>query len=128
MFSQILAVSSLALLVSAQVPPNSIGHPVTLSPGINNGFCLAALGQVDFSSLSVLPCSGAANQQWTFQNGTVSIFGNQCLDVKDGNNVDGAPLQLYECTAGNTNQQWYYTVDNRLVYIGSGRLLLVGAD
>jgi hypothetical protein len=113
MFAQILAISSLAVLASAQVPPNA--NPVTLRPGINNGYCLEALGQVNFAAVSVLPCTGAANQQWTFQNGAVSIFGNKCLDVTNGNDVDGAPLQLYDCTTGDTNQQWYYTGDERLV-------------
>ncbi|KAJ7875056.1 ricin B lectin domain-containing protein [Mycena leptocephala] len=38
--------------------------------------------------------------------GALKIFGDKCLDVKDGVNADGTKLQIWTCAAGNTNQQW----------------------
>jgi len=36
-------------------------------------------------------------------------IGNLCLDVTDGVDADGTKLQVYACTAGNTNQEWVVT-------------------
>ena len=67
------------------------------------------------SVVDIQPCAAnAANQDWTFSNGQVSIFnGTQCLDVINGVNQDGVHLQVWDCVSGNANQQFYYTGDNR---------------
>jgi hypothetical protein len=36
----------------------------------------------------------------------LQVFGNMCLDVTNGAIANGTPLQIWECTAGNTNQEW----------------------
>ncbi|KAJ7161837.1 ricin B lectin domain-containing protein [Mycena crocata] len=36
--------------------------------------------------------------------------GEMCLDLTDGSKANRTPLQIWKCTAGNTNQIWTYTV------------------
>jgi hypothetical protein len=33
-------------------------------------------------------------------------FGNNCLDVSGGGTANGTKVQMWQCQAGNTNQQW----------------------
>ena len=51
----------------------------------------------------------------TFDGGSVKLFDNsKCLDVVNGQDVDGAKLQIWDCSNnGNPNQQFYYTGDYR---------------
>ena len=95
--------------------------PVNTSPSLlyghnDAGFCLTAEGTQNGAVVEIEQCNNLANQIWTFENGSVTMFnGTKCLDVKDGVKADGTLLQLWDCTSGNTNQQWYYTGDNRSV-------------
>ena len=104
---------AVSLAVSAQTPPFS--GQTMLKPGLNGGYCLTAEGTTHGSVVDIQPCSeGAANQDWVFSNGQVTIFnGTQCLDVINGVDQDGTHLQVYDCVSGNSNQQFYYTGDNR---------------
>ena len=112
MLSAFITVAA-AVAVSAQTPPFS--GLTLLKPGLNNGYCLTAEGTTPVSVVDIQPCTSAANQDWTFSNGAVSIFnGTQCLDVINGVNQDGNHLQVWDCV-GNVNQQFYYTGDNRSV-------------
>ena len=113
MFSALIAVAAAAVSVSAQTPPFS--GLTLLKPGLNGGYCLTAEGTTHGSVVDIQPCAGnAANQDWTFSNGQVSIFnGAMCLDVVNGVNQDGTRLQVWDCVPGNANQQFYYTSDNR---------------
>ena len=43
----------------------------------------------------------------------MKVFGDKCLDVKDGSEAEGAALQIYSCSEGSANQQFYYTGDYR---------------
>jgi len=38
------------------------------------------------------------------------------LDVKDGKNADGNPVQTYTCYSGNTNQQWHVNTDGTITW------------
>ncbi|KAL0564706.1 hypothetical protein V5O48_017339 [Marasmius crinis-equi] len=51
------------------------------------------------NSTWVLPTSGAVGQIKTFD-------GTKCLDVPNGNAMNGNPLQIWSCIDGNTNQLW----------------------
>ncbi|KAG6812253.1 hypothetical protein H0H92_003709 [Tricholoma furcatifolium] len=93
---------------AAQTPPY-IGA-LSLEPGLTIGQCLTAASNTDGATVSIQPCTYDTDQQWTFANGAVTIFGgSKCLDVPNGNNADGTLLQIWTCTAGNPNQQWSYT-------------------
>ncbi|KAF8139262.1 ricin B lectin domain-containing protein [Mycena galopus ATCC 62051] len=49
--------------------------------------------------------NGAA-VNWTVSGSTLQVFGNMCLDVTGGATTSGTPLQIWECTPGDANQQW----------------------
>jgi glucosylceramidase len=55
--------------------------------------------------------------------GTITTFGgSKCLDVKDGSTANGNRLQLWDCTEGDTNQQ--FTVGNsgsQIKWAGTGK-------
>ncbi|KAF8230807.1 macrofage activating glycoprotein [Tricholoma matsutake] len=122
MLSAIQIVSRVALfavLASAQTPP--FQGALLLQPGLNGAKCLTAAANSDGSSVNIQPCTGVASQEWTFSRGSLMIFGNKCLDVTNGLTVDGTKLQIWTCTSGNTNQQFYYTGDNRLAWTNHGK-------
>jgi len=54
-------------------------------------------------------CDAIENDCWNEQGSGYSVIitnGYSCLDVKDGQNHNGAPLQLWKC-AGNDNQNFH---------------------
>ena len=111
--TSLFALSALTIAVTAQTPP--FGGKNIIEPGAQSGICLTAEGTENGASVDIQPCHALANQAWLFTGGTVNIFNStKCLDVKDGADADGTLIQLWDCTPGNTNQQWYYTGDNRL--------------
>lgn len=71
---------------------------------------MTASSNQDGGLVQLQPCTYSDNQLWTFTSGTLRTFGNKCLDVTDGNPVDGTNLQIWTCSADNANQQFYYTV------------------
>lgn len=112
MFFKLIALSAFVAAASAQTPVYQ-GKNV-IEPGAQNGICLTAEGLDNGASVNIEPCQALANQAWLFTGGAVTIFnGSKCLDVKDGVDADGTQVQIWDCVAGNTNQQWYYTGDNR---------------
>ena len=122
MLYKLLALSALAAAAFAQAPANS---PGVVTPGANAGLCLTANSGVNGAGVTIQTCIDAPSQVWNFtlvDNGssvTVSTFNNTfCLDVTNGVNADGTLVQVWECVPGNTNQEWYYTGDNRcLVFV-----------
>jgi hypothetical protein len=71
--------------------------------------CLAAASDVNGAAVEIEDCAigpGDGRQIWTVSGSTLQVFGNMCLDVTDGATANGTPLQIWECTAGNTNQEW----------------------
>ncbi|KAA1473311.1 hypothetical protein DENSPDRAFT_802382 [Dentipellis sp. KUC8613] len=104
-----------AALVGAQEPPNP--HNVYVKPGLNASLCLDNASPTNGARITVEICDwNKPSQFWNFDNGgvrPVNSGSRQCLDVKDGKNYNGNTVQLWECVQGNTNQQWYYTGDNR---------------
>jgi hypothetical protein len=67
------------------------------------------------ASVTIQGCTFDDNQLWNFSGGTIRIFGNKCLDVTNWVDQDGTKLQMWTCSSGNTNQQWYYTGDKRYI-------------
>jgi hypothetical protein len=77
------------------------------------------------SSVSSMLTSSYPVQAWTYSGGTYSITfalpnsqhpttQTLCLDVTNGSTANGNKLQMYTCSAGNANQQFTYTSDNRI--------------
>ncbi|TRM64092.1 ricin B lectin domain-containing protein [Schizophyllum amplum] len=54
-----------------------------------------------------------AQQSWNYlsanQHFTVGSGPTECLDLRDGNQSDGATTQTWACSASNTNQKWTTT-------------------
>ena len=62
-------------------------------------------------------------QTWTYVGGTLQVYGNKCLDVTSGLTTNGNKMQIYTCSAGNANQQFTITADNRITWTGKGECL-----
>ncbi|KAJ6578665.1 ricin B lectin domain-containing protein, partial [Mycena vulgaris] len=102
----------------------------------NAGFqgCISAADNEDGASVSIHDCSTgeAANKNWTVsfyegQNAVgpqqLKVFGNKCLDVTSGTNTDGVALQIWTCSAGNTNQQWISLPDQTFQWAGTNKCI-----
>ncbi|KAI5120318.1 hypothetical protein M0805_000378 [Coniferiporia weirii] len=109
-----------AVGVGAQTP--SYLSPVLLEPGNDAGMCLTAANNTNGAQVSIQPCTGAESQQWTFEGGSVKLYSNaKCLDVTNGADADGTKLQIWDCSANDANQQFYYTTDYRLAWTNMGK-------
>jgi len=50
--------------------------------------------------------------------GTITGLGGKCLDVTGGSTANGNQPQLWDCAAGNTNQQWTIGTDGTIRGLG----------
>ncbi|NUR31066.1 MAG: RICIN domain-containing protein, partial [Catenulispora sp.] len=77
------ALSVAALAVSLSAGPARADVNGALK-GVGSGRCLDVpnSSQTDGTFLQIYDCSGGANQQWTStSSGTLTVYGNKCLDV-----------------------------------------------
>ncbi|KAJ7466133.1 ricin B lectin domain-containing protein [Mycena galericulata] len=87
---------------------NQYIHPIA-----NSRKCLTAGSPTNGAPVVIEDCehTGATSQSWILSGSTLQIFGNMCLDVKNGATADGTQLQVWTCTEGDTNQQWTVSED-----------------
>ncbi|KAF7307942.1 Carbohydrate-binding module family 13 protein [Mycena kentingensis (nom. inval.)] len=110
MFFPIAAVAvTFALNIVAQDPGQTVLFKTVLAA--DPGKCLSASGNYDGAPVVIGDCTPTGNNSWVVPQGAgvasaLKVFGDKCLDVKDGANVNGAKLQVWTCAAGNTNQQF----------------------
>jgi hypothetical protein len=71
---------------------------------------MTAASNSDGATVTLQGCTGAPSQKWTFQDGSVKVYGNKCLDVSGGDDANGTKMQIWTCSSGNKNQQWSYDV------------------
>jgi hypothetical protein len=72
---------------------------------------MTAASNTDGAAVTIQGCTGAQSQLWTFENGSVNIFGDKCLDVTNGNAANGNNLQIWSCQPpNNANQMWDYDI------------------
>jgi len=116
-------------------PPIAPGGTVTFrvdEPAIHENGCLTASNNTDGASVVVDVCrDGTPGQEWTVQKGsansgkgpagTLTVFGNKCLDVPSGNTTPGTKLQIFTCFNGNTNQLWQVNGDLTISWSGENR-------
>jgi len=108
--------------VSAQTPP--FKGALLIQPSLANDKCLTVASNTDGAIVSMQPCTGDASQKWTFSNGAIKAYGNKCLDVINGANVDGTLVQVWSCDTPNANQNWYYSVwDNSITWVNHAKCL-----
>jgi hypothetical protein len=123
-FATLLSFVSGALLVAAQEP--AYKGQLLIQPNNNSGMCLQA-DNSNGAKVSLQTCTGNANQQFTFVNGQVKIYGSKCLDVIDGLNVNGQKFQIWDCDPNNqnVNQKFYYTPwgDKHLAWTDHGKCM-----
>ncbi|KAJ7911632.1 hypothetical protein B0H13DRAFT_2480463 [Mycena leptocephala] len=119
-----------SVTIAAQVSLNNVAGP----------FCIVGTSNTDGASVVIARCANSAflgqfpngNATWAaplaLTIGTITTFGeSKCLDVKDGSTANGNRLQLWDCTEGDTNQQ--FTVGNSGSQIKwPGRASLRGAQ
>ncbi|KAG5652611.1 hypothetical protein H0H81_004393 [Sphagnurus paluster] len=83
---------------------------------------MTAASNADGAAVTIENCTYGENQKWLFTGGAVTLFGGtKCLDVPGGSRQDGVKLQISSCSAGNANQQFAYTRDNRLAWTNTGK-------
>lgn len=89
-----------------------------LSLLVGTGNCWTAASNSDGAAVTLQKCGapGNAAQQFIFTGGTsgagqVKVYGNKCLDVKDGADNSGTRLQIWTCGNGNQNQQFSVSSD-----------------
>ncbi|KAF7358746.1 hypothetical protein MSAN_01213600 [Mycena sanguinolenta] len=87
-------------------PPTATG--TYIHPTADSTKCLTAASNADGAAVEIEDCvsAGSTSQAWTYTNENLQIFGNKCLDVTNGNTASGTPMQIWTCTAGDTNQEW----------------------
>ncbi|QRV77601.1 ricin-type beta-trefoil lectin domain protein [Ceratobasidium sp. AG-Ba] len=121
--SKIAVVAALAAVAAASNGVPAYQGPLLLQPGNNAAKCLQPTANQDGAAVVVADCVGGDAQKWTFTNtnGNIKIYGNKCLDVKDGKVADGTKLQIWTCGNANANQNWYYTDDNHLAWTNKGK-------
>ncbi|KAF7351338.1 hypothetical protein MSAN_01565300 [Mycena sanguinolenta] len=134
---------------------------------VDSGICITAAENADGAPLVVQPCSAIAspNQEWKVSffseessvPALMVVLGDKCIDVTNGVNADGTPLQLQwsgtdkciDLTNGNTanntvlqiwtcvhstsrNQEWFKADTSSLVEIvasdGSGEYCIASAS
>jgi len=96
--------------------------------------CIAVADNADGEPLIIHNCnteSDLADQDWEISFYTrenagpqqVTVFGDKCIDVKDGVNADGTKLQIWTCAEGSKNQQWISVKDNTLQWNGTNKCI-----
>ncbi|KAL0058751.1 hypothetical protein AAF712_014559 [Marasmius tenuissimus] len=99
--------------------------------------CIAASDNADGAPVVIHDCNNedVSKHSWSVnpwipgriafdgQPGPMKIFGDKCLDVKDGINADGAKLQLWTCEPGNTNQLWISVKDETWNWAGTNKCI-----
>lgn len=109
-------------LTNAQTP--TYQGQLLIQPRLSNGKCITAASNSDGAQVNIQSCTGADAQQWSFNDGSLKVFGNKCLDVVDGSTADGTKLQIWTCSDNhNPNQQWYYTGDQHLSWTNHGKCI-----
>jgi hypothetical protein len=93
-------------VVDAQSPPQ-LGT-VQIHSGLDPSKCLTVKSNADGAAVVIRTCHNTDSQQWQFSGGQVKIFGNKCLDVKEGVDANGTKLQIWTCSSDNNNQKWFY--------------------
>ncbi|GIF13438.1 RICIN domain-containing protein [Actinoplanes teichomyceticus] len=106
--------------------PGTIGDPGAATGrtlvGSGSGRCLDVPGgnSANGTQPIIWDCSGAANQQWTFDGQTLRALG-KCLDSPTGA-VAGARAQLWDCS-GAANQRWTFSSGGTIRNAQSGLCL-----
>ncbi|KAF7369740.1 hypothetical protein MVEN_00305700 [Mycena venus] len=136
MFSSALFAALVAMGSSLSASAAGLSEIQSLNPTFGNAGiqgCMSVAENADGEPLIVHNCNSESltNQGWnaTFYGRTstdpeqIRVFGNKCIDVKDGVNADGTKLQIWTCTAGNKNQLWISETDDTFRWAGTNKCI-----
>ncbi|KAF8184064.1 ricin B lectin domain-containing protein [Mycena galopus ATCC 62051] len=91
--------------------------------------CFTVANNTEDTPLTIQNCNTAGslpnqacNLSFTENAGPqpIKIFGDKCIDVKDGLDADGTRLQIATCVEGNKNQEWIF-VQSTLQWSGTNK-------
>jgi len=86
--------------------------------------CVVADRVVNNSPVTMAYCGAAGyGASWLWQDGSLQIFSDYCLDVTDGADKDGTKLQIYQCAKGNKNQQWKFNSNYSIEWVGHDKCI-----
>ncbi|KAJ6453957.1 ricin B lectin domain-containing protein [Mycena sanguinolenta] len=129
MFSALITLTSLFLSVAAVEIQSD--NPAFYDAGIQG--CIAVTDNADGAPLIIHNCNteDVANQDWEveffsiYNSGPeqITIFGDKCIDVTNGVNEDGTPLQIWTCAENNANQQWISVTNWTLQWNGTDKCI-----
>jgi hypothetical protein len=92
--------------------------------------CIGAAENANGQPLIIHNCAteSVSNQDWdlsfsTTQPQQIEVFGDKCIDVVNGINEDGTPLQIWTCAEGNTNQLWIALTDSTFQWSGTDKCI-----
>ncbi|KAJ8075972.1 hypothetical protein PM082_021604 [Marasmius tenuissimus] len=123
----IVIILSIAVAVSAVWRIES-GNPAF--PNAGRRGCISALTNTAGAPAVIWDCNlDLSEQDWSYTPSGASnsgaqplkVFGNKCLDVKDGVNVDGTKLQLWDCVDQSPNQLWISVTDGTFQWAGTNK-------
>jgi len=73
---------------------------------------------IDGQHLQLWKCNSGIQQRFEFNaaTGHISVAGilNFCMDLADGRESAGTPVQIWQCGSRDTNQLWHYTPPSNL--------------
>jgi hypothetical protein len=88
-----------------------------IQTGENGDYCLGARkgGDADGTLVDLYWCNGTLDQLWLYNSSTGQVMDNaqnssgqnMCLDDTNGS-TSGAQLQIWACTSGDANQQFWF--------------------
>ncbi|KAF7297417.1 hypothetical protein MIND_00975300 [Mycena indigotica] len=126
-----LTLALFSFVISASAVQIQSGNPAFFDAGLQG--CMSTKSNADGSQVVIHNCN---NQDVTLQDWTVAfynrydvgpqqlkIFGDKCLDVKDGLNADGTSLQIWTCDTSNRNQNQLFTsrTDQTFQWVGTDK-------
>jgi len=106
--------------------PGSIGDPVVPAGrelvGAQSGRCVDA-ANTNGAQAQLADCANQASQLWTAtSSGTLSVYGNKCLDAYGQSTANGTQVIAWDCN-GQANQQWRLNSDGTVTGVQSGLCL-----
>ncbi|KAJ7579743.1 ricin B lectin domain-containing protein, partial [Mycena floridula] len=95
--------------------------------------CMEAIGNFNGAVVSTGTCFKVSPyiEAWTVENGgsdtdigpatNLRVFGDKCLDVKDGVNANGTKVQIWTCGENNPNQKFNVNWDGSISWDRTGK-------
>ncbi|KAG7087982.1 hypothetical protein E1B28_012022 [Marasmius oreades] len=96
-------------------------------PAAGRQGCITASSNTTGAAVVIQDCTNLVEQDWTFVENSapqqLRVLGDKCVDVIDGNNADGAKLQIWTCVAGNTNQLFIPVASSTYQWAGTNKCI-----